>query len=290
MLAEIDRDLRVRLVGACNLAVQRAIERSGARLRSKAGPLRDVLRHVPSIAAAATVGPALVAEAGFTIEDLLAEAFAQMESTYRVWAQQGIDDALGLTAGFLGEFTTGTKASLAERWAINVADSQQFLVDGLTKIAGEAIYADPNLVLAGDLVPTGFVRQVLAVAGGTADVEAQGHAYVALTNAGTAPVGGLVTGPTMGDVLAEEGFGQEGFVWVYGPAPRKSPFAPHLALDGVEFANFDDPVLANDAGWPPFAYYMPGDHDYCRCDFEPIILAPTGDVTRGPIAEEPGDA
>jgi hypothetical protein len=47
---------------------------------------------------------------------------------------------------------------------------------------------------------------------------------------------------------------------------------PHMNLDGQVFRNFDDPVLANGSGWPPYSFYMPGDHAGCICDFEPIIV------------------
>jgi hypothetical protein len=77
----------------------------------------------------------------------------------------------------------------------------------------------------------------------------------------------------MTGVLADKDAYVNGFVWVYGPARRRS-FEPHLLLDGREFTNFDDPRLANDYGWPETSHYYPGDHNGCVCDFEPIVGTP----------------
>jgi hypothetical protein len=56
---------------------------------------------------------------------------------------------------------------------------------------------------------------------------------------------------------------------VYGdPSARSAPFEPHEALDGVDFETWDDPVLANEEGWPDTDFYAPGDHFGCLCDFE----------------------
>jgi hypothetical protein len=57
-----------------------------------------------------------------------------------------------------------------------------------------------------------------------------------------------------------------GYTWQTGMTLR--PFPPHADLDGVEFATFDDPVLANDGDFPDISSFLPGDHSGCACDWQ----------------------
>jgi hypothetical protein len=93
-------------------------------------------------------------------------------------------------------------------------------------------------------------------------------------------VGGIGLGDLLRGEMASRGVAVEGYRWVYGPAARRRPFEPHARLAGTTFQNFDDDVLANSAGWPPFSHFMPGDHSGCLCDVEPVLIAPDGSVTR----------
>jgi len=124
-------------------------------------------------------------------------------------------------------------------------------------------------------VPSGLVRQAMARAGGASGLQAgdKGQAFVTLVDGGSRPAGGLATGELVKGALTEQGVQTERYRWVYGPALRQT-FPPHLALDGTEFDNFDDPQLINGSSFPPYAYYFPGDHTGCICDFEPIIQTP----------------
>jgi hypothetical protein len=117
----------------------------------------------------------------------------------------------------------------------------------------------------------------MARAGGNSGLQAgdKGQAFVTVADAGTRPAGGVATGELVKGALQDEGVVTERYRWVYGPALRQT-FHPHLALDGTEFDNFDDPQLVNGQSFPPYGYYFPGDHTGCICDFEPIIPAVEG--------------
>lgn len=74
------------------------------------------------------------------------------------------------------------------------------------------------------------------------------------------------------DVFKAQGATQEGFVWEYGAFPRNT-YEPHADLDGTEFVNFDDPILASPDG--AFGGLLfPGDHTGCFCDARPIVIVP----------------
>lgn len=252
----------------------RAIERAGNRVKGRAGQLRAATAGVPGRWACAAAGRALVADAGLSDDELLAGALDDLVATYRTWADDAFDEAAAISARVVGEFRSGYSTAMRYRFSDDLAASATYLHDSLLGIAREHLYEPAGaLIPDGDLVPAGFVRRVTAIAGGTADINSAGFAYVALQSNGE-PVGGIATGPTIEQSLTDHGASVEAYRWVYGPGFRKTPFEPHAELDGVVFRNFDDEVLANPEPWPPFAYYTPGDHDYCQCDVEPIILTP----------------
>lgn len=259
--------------------MSRVLERAGARLRSRAGVLRDTLRNVPSIMAAAHLGPSLIADAGLTLEDLIGDGFEGLGLRYATWAEQAQSLASGIVAEFIGEFrSSATMPGLAAAQAAHLRDSTEYLAREIGELARIRLF-DAALIQTGELVPAGFVRAVTAIAGGTTEVSIEGGSWVALTAGGTQAVPGIATGPDIMDALRDEGAGIPGYRWVYGPAQRGAPFPPHVRLDGVTFTNFDDPKLANPGPFPPYSHFLPGDHAGCRCDYEPILIPPP---TRNP--------
>jgi hypothetical protein len=76
----------------------------------------------------------------------------------------------------------------------------------------------------------------------------------------------LTFGPTLAkfepQVLAWE--------WVYGDAPRRQPYEPHVEIDGNVYSGPDDPALEGIApdGGPGF----PGDHSGDLCDWQPVFV------------------
>lgn len=280
-LADVDRELRTRLVVAANDAMARALEKAGNRMRSKANGQREVLRDVPARMVAATLGPTLALRAAST-DDALEGAWDELERQFMEWGAQAQASALDVASLVASGLTTAERASLGLRQADDLAQAWAWMRDALQALAGVRMFdPDPAAPDLGEFdptlrVPTGLVRQAIARAGGATGLvtNGQGGAYITMTDAGTRPAGGIGTGELLRGVLRDHGVGTEGYRWVYGPAFRKNPFDPHRQLDGVTFVNFDDEVLANTDGWPETAYYMPGDHSGCICDVEPILLPP----------------
>lgn len=303
-LTELDRELRARLLVAANDAMGRALERAANRLRSRANgtELRPLLRSVALRDSFAHLGPAHVATllAG---ADVLDGAWDELATNFATWGAAAQAEALAvLQAVAGGRLGPDQLAALAERQADDLAAAWTWMADAMGTLANERMYnPEPAAPDEGEFdptlrVPAGLVRQAIARAGGaqgllTAVATAPGPAWVTLTDGGTRPAGGIGTGELMRGGLRDAGASVEAYRWVYGPAFREHTFQPHLALDGVVFTNFDDPQLTNPHGWPPGAYYLPGDHAGCVCDFEPIVVpapeAAAGPAPGGPTLPEP---
>jgi len=286
-LTELDRELRTRLSVAANDAMVRALERAGNRLRSKTNGTehRTLLRNVPVTHGFATLGQALVAQV-FGDDDPLDGAWDELEAQFMAWGDQAQDEALDVANRVSSGFSTAERTELRLRQADDLAQAWAWMREALTALATARMFdPDPAAPDAGEFdptlkVPTGLVRQALARAGGATGLvtEDGAGAWVALTDGGTRPAGGIGTGELVRGALRDNGAMVEGYRWVYGPAFRQRPFEPHRNLDGVTFQNFDDPVLANPNAFPPYGFYMPGDHTGCICDFEPTII-PASEVS-----------
>lgn len=296
-LMDIDRDFRTRVQVAADRAVTRAIERAGARLKAKDGTTRATLRSVLPLYAAATLGPSLVAAAGFSDEDLIgADAWSGLETQFLRWGANAQVQALRIAAK-LGRFDDKTVEHLATRQAADLTDAWDWMQHALTRLTTKLLYAPDgsSLTAAGESdptsrVPTGLVRQAVARAGGVDGLEVVGDndAWVAVKNGGE-PLGGIGTGDLLGHAMEQAGVETEAYEWVYGPAFRAHPFQDHLDLNGETFAAFDAPVLSksSSASWLPTTSYFPGDHAGCACDFVPVLIpADESSTTSGGI--EPG--
>jgi hypothetical protein len=279
-LTELDRELRTRLVVAADDAMTRALERAANRLRSRANgtEYRATLRDVPRAMVFAHLGPALVAQV-LGDDDPLDGAWDDLERQFMAWGAQAQDQALDVAHRVASGFSTAERQTLQLRQAEDLAQGWAWMREALTALAQARMFdPDPAAPDLGEFdptmkVPTGLVRQAMSRAGGaTGLMTEQGGTWLTLTDGGTRPAGGIGTGELVRGALRDAGAMVEAYRWVYGPAFRARPFEPHRALDGVVFQNFDDPVLTNGSGWPPFGFYMPGDHAGCICDFEPVIV------------------
>lgn len=285
-LTDIDRELRTRLTVAANDAMDRALERAANVLRSKANgtELKSVLRDVPKRRVFAQLGPALVRTV-LGDADPLAGAWDGLEDQFMAWGAQAQQQAIDVAGQVAAGFTRSERAALQLRQADDLTEAWGWMRDAMGSLAEARMFdPDPSILEVGEFdptmrVPTGLVRQAIARAGGaTGLMTEQGGVWLALTDAGTRPAGGIGTGELMRTALRDEGVNVEAYEWTYGPAFRQRPFEPHLSLDGVRFRNFDDPVLANTEGWPSVAFYLPGDHTGCNCDFIPIVV-PASEVS-----------
>lgn len=269
-LMEIDRELRTRLLVLADRTMERTLEKAGSRVKNSASRgTRDLVANVPPLLACAHLGKTLVAAGGITEEDLLAGAFDAMQEQFMAWGAQSQEQALELVNRLVGGFSGAERDRLGLRQAADLDEAWGWMKDALMDLARARLYDPaPAAPLFGEFdasmrVPPGLIRQAVARAGGAArlDTSTGQDAWLALTNGGSEPAGGIGTGDLLGQEMADQGVSIEGYVWDYGPAARMRPFEPHLELDGVTFQNFDDDVLANTEGFPDGDYFMPGDHD-----------------------------
>jgi hypothetical protein len=274
-LATIDSTLRARLQTAANAAMLRQLERAGARLRPKVAKdetLRSRIAHRANERVSALLGPDVVLAAGLSAGELIGNDWTGLRSQFMEWTQTAQAQALA-TALRIGQLDADSDAAAKATAAMAAGRDAAWdlLSAAMTDLGHKLLYSpDPN-VGPGDwsdlnpdtLVPTGLIRGSLAVAGGSSPT-----AFATDTATLTAPVGQIGTGSTIGDLLSTAGATTAQYEWNHGPS--LAPFEPHLDLDGVQFASFDDPALANDGDFPDNAYYMPGDHPGCLCDFTPL--------------------
>lgn len=276
-LVEGDRALRMRIHVAADAAMQRALDRVGASLRSKTRKDRQLAQTIattPQDEVAAVLGPTLVSQLGFDEREILQQTFERLGTQVERWIAATQRSALQV----LDILPQAKKETLAEHQRADRERAVQWMQDALMKLAHNLLYdphpAAPTVGEFDDTVriPFGLARATVARAGGAAGMSTIRAAaevdYGVVMEAGTEPAGGIGTGQEIIDALEEEGVTNQGYVWVYGAFPRSHPFEPHELLDGLAFANFDDDLLLNEEGWPEYAYYMPGDHDGCVCDFD----------------------
>lgn len=284
MLMEIDRDLRTRLVMAADSHLTRALERAGAKLRTSRQVRDIVASQIRHAEVASTIGADGIEAAGFNAEDLIEGAFVTFETQFKGWVLDAVDATLDVIADIV-EIDDADRAMITDEFSDHIASGWSHLIESLERVTIDEMTtgaltaaSNPGEVDPSSLIPTGLIRQALAVIGGQVETSDDPNvgAWVSLTPFGT-PAGGVATGERMRRTMRTRGAEVQGFRWVYGPGIRQTKFEPHRRLDGREFDNFDDDVLANTTGWPPFAFYMPGDHAGCKCDVEPIIRAPKDD-------------
>jgi hypothetical protein len=287
-LAEIDSVLASRLEVAVDAAMTRALEKAGARLRSKINgnqQLKAAVANVPQWAVAATLGPSLVASVGFTDEQLLDGAFDDLAGRYESWTAQAQADALLAVEDTYGELPEDRNADVVTVQEEERRESWQWLVGALVALAANRLYdPTPSVPTQGEAdptmsVPVPLVREAMTRAGGAGGLASQpipGGGGNRLVAADGAPAGSVATGQTVLAAAREVGADRDGWEWEYGAFGRSQrPFHGHLRLDGLRFTSWDDEalaVLSSDA-WLGEAYYAPGDHDGCRCYAVPMFAA-----------------
>lgn len=284
-LAEIDRDLRTKLIVAADRAMLRALERAGIRLKTKTEQTKAVLRTVHPVYAGQHLGPAFVAAAGINEADLIdPDAFDALGLQFEQWIEHAQRQALDVVASAV-MLAAGQRSALATRQAEDRAHAWTWMRDELHKVALVRLYKpDPDAPPSGEFdpnvkVPAGLVRQAIARAGGATAIEPVRRGtvraalvafdpYVALNNDG--PLGGIGTGELISGAMEDAGALVEGWEWDYGPAFRLHPFEDHESLDGEVFESFDSDVLAGGLDGNNY----PGDHDGCLCDVIPSWVLP----------------
>jgi hypothetical protein len=181
-------------------------------------------------------------------------------------------------------FTDEQLADLIDRQGDERAAAAAFLALQLRQVLRDQLYgddADEDRATVGEgattaLVSVGIVRASLQIAGGAPTSTRTGGA--ALTSDTGAPYGEVASGETV-QAAAREGLGAQvdeyEWTWAAAGVPGK-PFPPHEDLDGVRFTSWEDDALVNMEGWPPVAFFYPGDHDYCTCAAVPVFVLDEG--------------
>jgi hypothetical protein len=294
-LVSIDQDLRARLQTAANAAMLRQLERAGAKLRPKVAKdetLRTKIAHRPNERVPAILGESLVAATGLTSADLMGnDDWSGLRAQFYGWTETAQKQALAtaIRIGSLAEEDDAVKAAEAAM-ATGRDLGWEVLTSALTNLGHHLLYnPDPNVGL-GDwadlnpdtLVPTGMIRAALGVAGGgDLGIIPGSESTIALGE----PIGQIGTGSTITELLESSGnVERDKYEWDHGPS--LNPFEPHLDLDGTDFASFDNEALANTTGFPANAYYFPGDHEGCSCDFTPLWVQAETSSANGSEQEE----
>lgn len=278
-LVDIDRQLRARVHGAVELAVERMLERAGAKLRSRNSTITaSVGKTVSNYKVAAHLGPRLVAAAGFSSAQLSEGAWDRLRDPFLQWTTSAAMDAYDavVRAGKRGPNQLRRDA-YETRAAANARAGWEQLEASLNELVEDLLYAPDADPESFTRVPLALVREALRTAGGwtgtyavTAAAKTKSSKKKMTTAKPTKPIGEVAFGEDILDILDDEGLAIEGYVWVYGNSVHS--FVPHEMLDGTEFINFDDRSLAVAGDFPASAYYYPGDHDGCGCDFQPTII------------------
>ncbi len=270
VLTVMDRELRRRLVDAASTAVNRALDRAGAKMRRKAtSQVTTTLRDVSNRDVMAVVGREAAIAFGVDEQQIVDEELADLEEQYDLWvgstqaqvrklaAQWAVDDH-GVDYGAVQREQDDDRHA---GWLMFAGALSAIAIDRMFNPHPEAPALGETDLSA--FVPMGVVRSSMARAGGDKR---------AVQETLSKPVGGVATGTEAIDLFTSVGLRTSGYTWVYGDAgSRRQPFPPHEDLDGVSFASFDDEVLANSFDFPDTATLFPGDHDGCQCDFEVSI-------------------
>lgn len=268
-LAHRDREMRTRLTAAADAAVFRALERAGATLRrhtSKDATVKAILHDAQNYTVAARLGPEAVLSFGVDTEQMLADSFDNVSMQFDRVVQRAQQDVRDMMDEFDDADALDMEA-IAQQQAESRRDAETLLIAALMALTTARMFnPHPEAPPLGEhdvdlLVPPGYLREALAVAGGTTPPSA-------LDGVVDGPVGGVFTGDLVSQVWNDLGIGPRGYEWFVG-APFR-PFEPHQDLDGTTFDTFQDDVLLNDLDWPDFEYFFPGDHLGCQCDFAPI--------------------
>lgn len=268
-LADIDRTLADRLDAAADEAMRRALEKAGARVRSKAQAsvqATDAIANVDNIDVPSTLGRKLVETFDIEARQLVEGEFDRFGDTFR----RRCSDAQQQTRR-----TIPVGASVDE--GAQEEDCQQAWVWLRSALVGAALGLlftpgpgdRDGEVDATALVDFGLVREAMARAGGAGRTR---RLPGVVRDAATAlRTRGVATGVRTLNALEAVGIAERAIVWDYRPAIVREPFEPHRRLHDLQFERLDDDRLANPGGWPASSHYRPGDHPHCRCVIRPVL-------------------
>lgn len=276
-LAEIDRNLRLRLQPRAEAELRRKLEMAGAKIKRRAGQYKPIAARLaghPTGDFAYIIGREQLGSWGINDQDLVDDndRFEEFAVIYAAWATAAYRASRAAMARTLRPQILDEVAVVTEADTTAIAAGWNVLLDGLKGAIQERLFEPhPSAPAVGEFdafatVSPGLIRDSLSVAGG-----AVGTAPDVMGG----PSGGIATGDAANDMLSTlYGVTAGGGRWLYGdPSSRTRPFEPHQELDGQNFTDWDDEILTNTEGWPDTDFFYPGDHDTCQCDYIPALEA-----------------
>lgn len=259
-LVDIDRSVTERLYAALLTTFRRALERAGNRARSRvAASFRPRSADVPAEQVVCHVGPAVLAAAGVTDEELLVGAMDQLRPDFDRWVRDAQAAALAAALALAAEMSDeDPDPGAVEDFTARQAADREAAWEWLAAAASAVLLAHLNDGKPlSDWEARALARQALARAGGTDTLASTASGQ----SAETVPQGGglgLATGAAIIGLLSTLGAKPSGWEWVHGEPDH--PYPDHVDLNGrVEQSEdgFD--------GW------WPGDHDGCTCETVPTF-------------------
>lgn len=282
-LLATERRIRERLTAECDKAITAAVKRAGSRLRSKVSRDREMslaVKEVPSEQLCAHLGR----EQSLALADvpfLLNEAFGDLYETYSAIVTGGLTvllQRLGKALRLSQADTRSMRERLLKTMSQRVDSGWDYLAQALRTRTEKIMFgAEPDDEPGEEfdsLVQPSVVRASLSIVGGlsetTAGADERGRAL------GSEPLGGLLNGETVRAEVQEQGGVEVGYTWVYGITLDPDKFEPHWELEGARFENWIDPKLATAGTRYTFvgAFFRPGDHVGCMCDYVPAWALP----------------
>lgn len=274
-LARIDANLFTRLEVTAQTALDRAVERAGAKIRRQVERQQASNRPPANMALAAMIdgrpnldvgvilGRERVMQLALSDEELIPEsAFNTLENA----AARMLLDSSRLVDGELEKLGAQPAQEADRRTWITAAVLA--LSVALRALAFRRLYTPkpgvPDPAETGEItdgiVPASDIWATMTLAaGGIPGPDLR--------------LRGLGLSEVSVEALADAGYRTMQYRWDYqGFLPRQT-FEPHLQLNGVEFASPDDEKLRVGQGgeWLGRQFYSPGDHAGCRCIEIPIV-------------------
>ncbi len=284
-IADLERALRDQLLTAIDAATNRALDRAGSRLRSKATrnpKLTAQLRDQPVTTWAAQLGREQTLALGADVRFLLNQAWSDLKELFgrrvRATAAAIADLVAGKLLGLTGKDQRATADRIVTDMGHRLEAAWTALETALTQRAERLLFGDQlDLPSDGEIpdldVPPYLVRNALAVVGGLPETSG-GIGDDGRSTTGE-PLPALGTGTAVSRELKHAGVLTIGYTWVYGVTAVRNRFHPHYELDEQRFTSWLDPKLHVE---PQYAwlgdYYRPGDHLGCMCDYVPGYALP----------------
>lgn len=293
-LAAIDASLAERVGVAADAALNRVLERAGAKVRSavqKDRALVAQLANLDTAAIPAALGRDKV-EAFVPVADLVADEYTRLRGQVVGWlrdaaVQTGLAacDVIGVNPN--GAVGQRLSATITSRLTSNIDPAWQVLRDELHEAAEWALFDDGTEdgdevgERTGSPLSAQDIADVLAVAGGDRPtlIASADDTFARRDDKGKrrrhrrpdkkrrtrdTPGTGVATGPIVQDTLAAEGAVLIGWEWDYREFVPRKMFEPHHRLDGTRVSTWSDPKLDTDPrnAWIGASFH-PGDHNGC---------------------------